>query len=664
MIIQRAEEKVQVTGSVQRYQAGIAINAETFSILIDGIYNDKVLAAVREPLFNAVDSHTEAGCREKPIIIHSPSDLEPWYSVRDRGLGMDFDMVTQTFMMLGSSTKRESNELIGAKGIGSKAPFTVTDMFTVTSVKNGIKTVYSVHKNEGIPEVVPLHETETDEENGVEIKFNVDPSETGKYRQAIVKCLRYAKFPYEINDPFVTSEINDRTYPIQYRYEDKDTGWILEMYGSVSKNADSVVVMGQQPYLSNFLSSNKDWPMMMVSIPIGDCDVNPGREWTIEGKNDRGFRDRLEKFVTDAIEKRGNEVVEELNKLQTLKEVKEYMKRVGGYFANRYGSGFIADKFKEHFGTFSIDNCITYAEKGTRRETKKNYSYSDLMNGYPLVYNNDGKNIRSKCNWLSEQRFKRVYVTECPEALQILDDPFFEGMVFRLSELEKRPVEKSEKKYGGYSLYEPGHAVWIIEQDGSIQKTRISRSEFDDIDAAMIYSGGQVKGDCALGAVCSLTYKRTQSETFLKELGVTGKLYIVPLNRVSWLPDETRIIDRDHLYELAKTNLMEYHLHQLTDTHDYKQMVNNLAVFGVVVQKDPEYVKKVNMSYSLSNIQGYYKIEEKAYRIVKARLRIGKKLLAAKKAKYPLLKYIDLKHFNSPEMVEYRQFIDSKGETK
>lgn len=664
MIIQRAEEKVQVTGSVQRYQAGIAINAETFSILIDGIYNDKVLAAVREPLFNAVDSHTEAGCREKPIIIHSPSDLEPWYSVRDRGLGMDFNMVTQTFMMLGSSTKRESNELIGAKGIGSKAPFTVTDMFTVTSVKDGIKTVYSVHKNEGIPEVVPLHETETDEENGVEIKFNVDPSETGKYRQAIVKCLRYAKFPYEINDPFVTAEINDRTYPIQYRYEDKDTGWILEMYGSVSKNADSVVVMGQQPYLSNFLSTNKDWPMMMVSIPIGDCDVNPGREWTIEGKNDRGFRDRLEKFVTDAIEKRGNEVVEELNKLQTLKEVKEYMKRVGGYFANRYGSGFIADKFKEHFGTFSIDECITYAEKGTRRETGKNYSYSDLMNGYPLVYNDDGKNIRSKCNWLSEQRFKRVYVTECLEAVQILDDPFFEGMVFKLSDLEKRPVEKSEKKYGGYSLYEPGHAVWIIHQDGSVQKTRISRAEFDDIDVAMIYSGGQVKGDCPLGSVSSLTSRYTQSETFLKDLGVTGKLYIVPLNRVNWLPQDTRIIGRDDLYALAKTNLMEYHLHQLTDTHDYKQMVNNLAVFGVVVQKDPEYVRKVRMSYSLSNIQGYYEIEEKAYKIVKARLRIGKKLLEAKKAKYPLLKYIDLKHFNSPEMVEYRQLIDSKGENK
>ncbi len=664
MIIQRAEEKVQVTGSVQRYQAGIAINAETFSILIDGIYNDKVLAAVREPLFNAVDSHTEAGCREKAIVIHSPTDLEPWYSVRDSGLGMDFNMVTQTFMMLGSSTKRDSNDLIGAKGIGSKAPFTVTDMFTVTSIKDGIKTVYSVHKNEGIPEVVPLHESQTEEENGVEIKFNVDPSETYKYRQAIVKCLRYAKFPFEINDPFVTSELNDRTYPVQYRYEDKDSGWLLEMYGSVSKNSDSVVVMGQQPYLSNFLSTNKEWPMMMVSIPIGDCDVNPGREWTIEGKNDRGFRDRLERFVTQAIEKRGEQVVKELQQFTTLKEVLDYMNRVGGYFSNRFGSGFIADKFKEHFGTFRIEDCITFGGKGSKRLKEQNYGYSELMNGYPLVYDDDHRCIRSKCQWLSEKRNMRVFVTERYEALDILKDPFFEGMVFKLSELEKRPVEKGDRKYGGYSLYEPGHAVWIIEQDGSVHKTRISRAQFDDIDAAMIYSGGQVKGDCPLGSVSSLTHRYTQSETFLKELGVTGKLYIVPLNRSGWLPEETRIIDRDDLYELAKTNLMEYHLKQFTKTTDYRYMVSCLAVFGIGVKEDPEYVQKVNMSSALSNIMGYYDIERKAERIVKARMRIGKNLLAAKKAKYPLLKYIDLKYFNSPEMVEYRQLIDSKGENK
>lgn len=194
MIIERNEKKVEVSTNVKRYQAGIAINAETFSILIDGIYEDKILAACREPLFNAVDAHTEAGCRDKPIIIHSPTDLEPWYSVKDGGIGMDFDMVTQTFMMLGSSTKRESNDLIGAKGIGSKAPFTVTDMFSVISIKDGTKTVYSVHKDQGIPEVVPLHESKTIEENGVEIKFNVDPAETEKYRRAIISCLRYAKF--------------------------------------------------------------------------------------------------------------------------------------------------------------------------------------------------------------------------------------------------------------------------------------------------------------------------------------------------------------------------------------------------------------------------------------------------------------------------------------
>lgn len=660
MIIQRAEEKVQVTGSVQRFQAGIAINAETFSILIDGIYNDKVLAAVREPLFNAVDSHTEAKCKDKPIIIHSPTDLEPWYSVRDQGLGMSFDMVTQTFMMLGDSTKRASNELVGAKGIGSKAPFTVTDMFTVTSVKDGLKTIYSVHKNEGIPEVVPLHEERTEEGNGVEIKFNVDPSETSKYRMAIVKCLRYAKFPYEINDPFVSSEIHDRTYPIQYQYTDPETGWSLEMYSSVSSNADSVVVMGQQPYKSEFLTSNNTWPLMMVSIPIGDCDVNPGREWTIEGKNDKGFSERLKAFVTRALDIRGEEIVKELKDLKTLKEVLEHMKAIGGYFSYRYGSAYISERFEEHFGAFRIGNCVTYGEKGTKRLTEKEYSYTDMTNGYPLVFNDDNKFIRSKCQYLSEQRNKRVYVTDRSKAFHALQDPFFDGMIFKLSELEKPPAKKRES-YGGYGYYEPGHKVWVINQDGTIVGKRISRADFNSIKVAMIYSGGQSRGSCILGSVEYLENKR-QPETFLSDLGVEGIIHIVPLNRVGWLPEGTRIIEQEDIYKVAEKGLFDYCLQDAKRYTTYNHLMTQLRQLGVKVKEDEPYVKRVNMTYSLSNIDSYDSLYAKAKRIVAVRERMAQKLITAKKEKYPLLKHIDLKYYDSPEMIEYRQFIDSKGE--
>ncbi|AKJ73515.1 hypothetical protein SP40_74 [Salmonella phage 40] len=280
------------------------------------------------------------------------------------------------------------------------------------------------------------------------------------------------------------------------------------------------------------------------------------------------------------------------------------------------------------------------------------------------MYDDDHKCIRSKCNWLSENRNRRVYVTDRIEALDILNDKFFVGMVFKLSELEKRPVVKGEKKYGGYGLYEPGHKVWIIDQDGSIKGERISRADFDDIEAAMIYSGGQVKGDCDLGAVRYL-HRKQQPETFLKDLGIEGKMYIVPLNRSGWLPDEARIVTKEDFYELAKQNLMEYHLNQYTNcSSTYCQLVKDLKLFGVNVVKGPEYKPKVNMSYSLCNIKGYYDMESKAKRIVNRRMRIGKKLLELKKSRYPMLKYVDLRHFDKPEVVEYRKLIDSKGENK
>ena len=83
---------------------------------------------------------------------------------------------------------------------------------------------------------------------------------------------------------------------------------------------------------------------------------------------------------------------------------------------------------------------------------------------------------------------------------------------------------------------------------------------------------------------------------------------------------------------------------------------------GVEIVKDPEYKQKVNMANTLYNIKGYYRAEKTAERIVSGRIRIGKGLFNKVKERYPLLKHIPMEHFNSPEVAEYRKFIDSKGE--
>lgn len=337
------------------------------------------------------------------------------------------------------------------------------------------------------------------------------------------------------------------------------------------------------------------------------------------------------------------------------------MKRVGGWFATKYGAKYIAELFRDYVDTVSVKGCVTYNGHGEKRRTDKDYSYADMMNGYHLVYNDDNKLVRSKCNQLFDVTGKAVYLTDNLGVAQMCDNPFFAGMIHKLSDLEKRPASKSDKKYGGYSLYEPGHPVWIIEQSGAIRKTRISRAEFDDIKYAMIYSGGQARGTCDLGSTAYLS-NRHQPETFLSDLGIDDKLYIVPLNRVSWLDDDVRMITQDDLYKVASSNLLDYHLNQLTRQREYRSLLDDLKGIGVEVVKDPEYKVKVNMASTLYHVKGYYSAERTAKRIVNGRIRVGKSLINKVKERYPLLKHIPMEHFNSPEVAEYRKFIDSKGE--
>lgn len=134
MIVNSNETKAVLTGNMEVTRGSISLNKETFGLIIKGIYEDKVLASCREPIFNAVDSHVESGRGDVPIIIHSPTDLEPYFFVQDVGLGMSEEMVRNTFMNLGESTKRNSNALVGNKGVGSKAPFSMVDTFDVVSV--------------------------------------------------------------------------------------------------------------------------------------------------------------------------------------------------------------------------------------------------------------------------------------------------------------------------------------------------------------------------------------------------------------------------------------------------------------------------------------------------------------------------------------------------
>ena len=176
MLLQTAPNNEAILSNVGEIgEFRIRNSAKAFSILSSGLYANKIRAIVRELSCNAVDSHTAAGRTETPFDVHLPSTLEPWFAIRDYGTGLNHDQVTNIYTTYFESTKTASNEFIGALGLGSKSPFSYTDNFTVTAIKDGIKGIYSAFINaEGVPSIAKMGEEETTEPTGVEVKFSVN----------------------------------------------------------------------------------------------------------------------------------------------------------------------------------------------------------------------------------------------------------------------------------------------------------------------------------------------------------------------------------------------------------------------------------------------------------------------------------------------------------
>ena len=169
-------DKVVVKGGTTGEEVGFRISstgkaaAKAFSILSSGLYADKIGAIVRELSCNAYDSHIAAGHPQLPFEIKLPTTFDQTFYVKDFGTGLSHEDVIGMYTTYFESTKSDSNEYIGALGLGSKSPFSYTTAFTVESRFNGTIRVYSAYLDElGMPKIVLNGEAPTNEPNGMTI---------------------------------------------------------------------------------------------------------------------------------------------------------------------------------------------------------------------------------------------------------------------------------------------------------------------------------------------------------------------------------------------------------------------------------------------------------------------------------------------------------------
>ena len=284
MILNNAPQNEAILSNVgQVGEFRIRNSAKAFSILSSGLYANKIRAIIRELSCNAVDSHTSAGKLSTPFDVHLPNSLEPWFSIRDYGTGLTHDQVTNLYTTYFESTKTDSNAFIGALGLGSKSPFSYTDNFTVTAVKDGVRGIYTAFINEmGVPSIALMTQGETTEPNGVEVKFSVN------YRSDYQKFITEAKEVYKCFKLRPVISGCDKFEFFDTKYIDKQLiPGIHRIQYNTNYGTPSVAVMGNIEYPIKVPDSEVvalgDLALMLtcglvIEFGIGELDFQASRE--------------------------------------------------------------------------------------------------------------------------------------------------------------------------------------------------------------------------------------------------------------------------------------------------------------------------------------------------------------------------------------------------
>ena len=170
----------------------IKATAKAFGILSSGLYSNKIRAIIRELCCNAWDAHVAAGNTETPFELKLPTSLDPTFYVKDFGIGLTHEEVLNLYTTYFDSTKSDSNEFIGALGLGSKSPFSYVSTFSVESRYSGMKRLYSSFIGEtGVPSIALLGTEKTDEPNGMTISLGTKSGDADKFRMEAMYTLMY-----------------------------------------------------------------------------------------------------------------------------------------------------------------------------------------------------------------------------------------------------------------------------------------------------------------------------------------------------------------------------------------------------------------------------------------------------------------------------------------
>ena len=429
MIIETGIIETQSNGFASSKTAEIKATPQMLRMLSSGIYSDKISAFIRELSTNAYDAMVEAGTiQDKTFIVHLPTQLEPWFTIRDFGTGLSQEGMENNFSNFGDGTKAESNVYNGAFGLGSKSPLSYVRNFTIISYYNGVKTLYNYGKDEDdIPTLSTAFSEESDEPSGLEIQIAIKQSDISEVIRKAELIYRYFDKRPETNVPLEYHELPHVISGDNWFITTKDKH--KTYYGYSEVNTPTRVIMGNVIYpISNagfpsdsIISKLSQIPLV-IKAEIGDVQITPSRESLEMTPNTIKYLEDFYKKVTaeisKGIEKKIDKklplyekMIKALEVLQLMPNALNECKVEDRVVKRDYRGVLVEQEFKEltNIATFTRESSDKSYDHRKRTQLTFNWWYIPPSLSYIFLIVDNNKNVGSVIDDLKD-KYTHVFI--------------------------------------------------------------------------------------------------------------------------------------------------------------------------------------------------------------------------------------------------------------
>lgn len=288
MIIADKTNKTKFEGNFETINVGIdEKNIAHFFRMIANLYQDPITAVLREIGANCLDAAKEAKTESLGWELHLPSKLDANVRFIDNGVGISHEQMIRIYSIIGASTKRDSNNLIGGFGVGKWSLCSLVNNFQAISTFNGTRTQYFISlQSSGLPDIKVIKSEQTTDRNGFEIKF-LCPN---RYIDEMVQKSRRVYTFFDIQPKFfldgkqLSGHATDMPKPL-FAPKVKDR---FEIFGRDAYQVETCVVMGGVAYAlpMNRMMENAKFKKfdqllnskLIIHAPIGEYSITPSRE--------------------------------------------------------------------------------------------------------------------------------------------------------------------------------------------------------------------------------------------------------------------------------------------------------------------------------------------------------------------------------------------------